>query len=68
MSKEGLSALRARVHEDPHLAQRLRNVEPDEFAAEVTRVASGLGLDVAANDVREAIADGARAWMLRWLR
>jgi len=39
-----------------------------QFTEAVTRVAMELGCEVTANDVREAIAEWVRAWMLRWIR
>jgi hypothetical protein len=68
MSQDGLEALRTRVHEDFALARRLYDIEPARFSDEVTRVAAELGCDVTANDVREAVAQWVRDWMLRWIR
>ena len=68
MSTEGLRALRERVRRDPALAIRLRRVEPERFSADVLRTASDLGYDVAEADLVDAIAQGRRAWMLRWIR
>ena len=68
MSKEGLEALRARVHADAELAQRLRRVEPERFKAEVLRLAAADGYDVTAADLDETIARERKAWMLRWIR
>ncbi len=67
MSKEGLDALRARVHEDAELAARLRRIEPDGFADELERLCADLGFNVAADDVEAAIAQGRQAWALRWV-
>jgi hypothetical protein len=66
MSEDGLDALRARVNADAELARRLRRIEPEHFALEVERLAAELGCDVAADDVHAAVAQGRRAWLLRW--
>ena len=68
MSQEGLEALRARVSEDPELAQRLYAIEPARFVEEVTAAAARLGCEVTEDDVRLAIAQARHAWMLRWVR
>lgn len=68
MSREALEALRARVHGDLELARRLHGTEPAEFTGATTRLASELGYDINANDVRDAIAEWVRAWIMRWIR
>ncbi len=68
MSRQGLDALRARVHADPALARRLRALEPERFQAEVLRLAAESGDDVTPADVSEALARARQAWMLRWIR
>jgi hypothetical protein len=68
MSEEGLDALRARVCDDVELARRLRRMEPERFVSEVPRIAAECGVDVAADDVQHAIAQGRHAWNLRWIR
>lgn len=68
MSTDGLEALRARVRADDALARRLRHAEPERFAAELTRVACELGLDVTPDDVDAALAAARRDWTLRWTR
>jgi hypothetical protein len=67
MSQEGLDALRARVHEDSAVAQRLRRTEPELFVAEAMRLAAESGLDVSEAELHAAIAHGRRAWSLRWV-
>lgn len=67
MSREGLDALRRRVHDDPNLAVRLRALQPAEFGAEVLQVAAELECDVAETDLRDAIAEAQRGWQLRWV-
>ena len=67
MSREGLDALRRRVHDDPNLAVRLRALQPKQFDAEILRVAAELGHDVAEVDVRAAIAEAHERWQLRWV-
>ncbi len=67
MSKDGLDALRARVHEDPGLAARLHRLEAERFPGEVVRLAAELGLDVSDSDVGQAVARGRQAWNLRWI-
>ena len=68
MSQEGLDALRARVSDDPDLAQRLYAIDPQRFVEEVTGAAAALGYEVTADDVRFAITLAWHAWMLRWVR
>ena|GEM_PF-1584396 len=68
MSREGLRALRERVHGDPELAIRLRRVEPERFAADVLRLASENGYDVTGADIAGARTEAQRAWTLRWVR
>jgi hypothetical protein len=67
MSQEGLDALRARVSDDPELAQRLYAIESERFVEEVTGTAAALGYEVT-DDVRFAITRASQAWMLRWVR
>ena len=67
MSREGLDALRARVANDAAFATRLRRLPTETFAAEAARIAREAGYDVAEDDLRVAAADGARAWLMRWL-
>jgi hypothetical protein len=68
MSREGMEALRARVNDDPQLAHRLHDIEPDRFCADVVGVAAELGFSVERADVEEALAEGRRVWSLRWIR
>jgi len=68
MSKEGLEALRARVHADAELARWLRRVEPERFKDEVLRLAAENGDAVTARDLDETIAAARQAWMLRWIQ
>jgi hypothetical protein len=68
MAADDIQALRRRVHGDSVLALRLRRVAPEQFTAEVLRVASEIGCDVDEADLRDAIAQGRRAWTTRWLR
>lgn len=67
MSREGLDALRRRVHEDPSLAVRLRALQPAQFDAAILRVAAELECEVAESDVRAAIAEAQQRWQLRWV-
>lgn len=67
MSREGLDALRRRVHDDLNLAVRLRALPPAEFDANVLRVAAELGYDLAESDLRTAIAEANQRWQLRWI-
>ena len=68
MSRQGLDALRARVHADTALARRLRALEPQRLEDEVLRLAAESGEDVTPADVGEARAQARQAWMLRWIR
>jgi len=68
MSKEGLAALRARVHADEDLAQRLSRIAPELFDGEIVRLAAEMGCDVAEDDLRAAAAQARQAWALRWIR
>ncbi len=68
MSRAGLDALRARVHADPELARRLRELEPERLHAEVLRLAADAGDDVTAEDLGAAVARARQEWMLRWIR
>jgi len=68
MSAEGLEALRSLVFGDPELACRLRDVEPNGFAAEVMAVAARSGCEVTEGDLLAAGAEGGRRWALRWIR
>ena len=68
MSKEGLDALQQRVWDDVEFARRLRRIAPEQFVSEAVRVAAEGGLDVAADDVQRAVAQGRQAWNLRWIR
>jgi hypothetical protein len=68
MSAEGLDALRSLVSGDPELARRLRDVEPERFAAEVMAVAARSGCDVDESDLAAARAEGGRLWAFRWIR
>jgi hypothetical protein len=63
-----MNALRARVHADFDLAQRLARVEPERFASALIEVAGELGIEVSAQDVEAAIMRGRVEWMQRWLR
>jgi hypothetical protein len=65
---DGMSVLRARVHADFALAQRLARVEPERFASELVEVAAELGIDVTAQDAEAAVLRGRVEWMQRWLR
>ncbi|MBV8750346.1 MAG: Nif11-like leader peptide family natural product precursor [Candidatus Eremiobacteraeota bacterium] len=67
MSREGLDALRARVADDAAFARRLRCLPVAAFVAETAQIAREAGYDVAEDDLRAAAADGARAWLMRWL-
>jgi hypothetical protein len=68
MSDEGLDALRARIRDDVEVARRLRRIEPGQFVSEAMHIAAEDGLDVVADDVQRAIAQGRQAWNLRWIR
>jgi hypothetical protein len=68
VSRQGLEALRARVHGDPELARGLRRLAPERFEAELLRLAAERGDDVTPQDVGEARARARRDWMLRWVR
>jgi hypothetical protein len=68
VSREGLDALRARVHADPELARRLYRVPDDRFADELSRIAAAAGCEVDAGDVRAALAQARTSWGLRWVR
>lgn len=68
MSRQGLEALRARVHRDPELARSLRRLAPERFEAELLRLAAECGDDVTPQDVGEARTRAHRDWMLRWIR
>ncbi len=63
-----MDALRSRVNADPQLARRLRETDPDRFCADVVGIAAELGFAVERADVEEAVAEGGRAWSLRWIR
>ncbi len=65
---DGMNALRARVHADFALAQRLARVEPERFASALVEAAGELGIDVSAQDVEAAVMRGRVEWMQRWLR
>jgi Nif11 domain len=67
MSREGLDALRRRVHDDPSLALRLRGLRPEEFDTGTVRVAAELGCDVTEADLRAASAETQQRWLLRWI-
>jgi hypothetical protein len=67
MSKEGLDALRAVVHQDPDLARRLHRIAPAQLVDEVVRLAAALGLGVDEADVHAAIMHGRQSWALRWI-
>jgi hypothetical protein len=67
MSKEGLDALRARVHEDAALARRFRRIEPERFVAEAVRIAAESEIAITEAELEGAIADGRRAWTMRWI-
>jgi len=67
MSREGLEALSSRVHADEALVLRLRRAELAHFEAGVVRLARELAIDVTEEDVRDAIARGREAWLLRWI-
>ncbi len=68
MSRQGLDALRARVHADPELARRLRGFAPERVEAEVLKLAGAYGDDVTAADLAAALAQARQAWLLRWVR
>jgi predicted ribosomally synthesized peptide with nif11-like leader len=68
VSREGLEALRERVHGDSALALRLRRLDPERFAADVLRLASENGYDVTDADIAGARTEAERAWTLRWVR
>jgi hypothetical protein len=67
LSKDGLEALRGCVFADPELVRRLHGLAGEPFSDEIVRVAAELRCDVAAADVRTAIAQAREAWMLRWI-
>lgn len=68
MSRQGLDALRARVHAEPELARRLRALEPERVDAELLRLAAERGDDVTRADLDAARALARQEWMLRWVR
>ncbi len=68
MSRQGLDALRARVHADPELARRLHALEPERFEAELLRLAAEHGDDVTRPDLDAARALARQEWLLRWVR
>jgi hypothetical protein len=68
MPSDGFEALRRRVHASPELAAALAAIAPDRFRDELVARAAELGLRVDAGEVDAAVADGNRAWTLRWLR
>lgn len=67
MSKEGLDALRARVHEDAALARSLHGIEPELFVAEASRIAAESGIEVTPAELEDAVARGRQAWIMRWV-
>jgi predicted ribosomally synthesized peptide with nif11-like leader len=68
MSREGIEAFRARVHQEPELARQLHAVEASRFTDEAVRIAGELGCAVTASDVEDAVARGRGDWTLRWTR
>jgi hypothetical protein len=64
---DGMNALRARVHADFALAERLARVEPGRFTSALVEVAAELGIDVTAQDVEAAVTRGRGEWLQRWL-
>jgi hypothetical protein len=68
MSREGLERLRTLVHADPALALELRRLEAGALKPRLLTIAAERGLDLHANEVDEAVASGARDWMMRWTR
>ena len=68
MAADDLARLRADVLDDPGLQQRLLAVaDRRQFVALVVGLAGERGLDVAAQDVDDAIAEGRRAWYSTWI-
>jgi hypothetical protein len=65
---DGMNALRARVHADFALAQRLARTDPERFASALIAAAGELGITVKTEDVEAAVVRGRAEWMQRWLR
>jgi hypothetical protein len=65
---DGMNALRALVHADFALAQRLARVEPERFASALVEAAGERGIDVTVQDVEAAVMRGRVEWLQRWLR
>jgi hypothetical protein len=65
---DGMNVLRARVHADFALAQRLARVEPERFASALVEAAGECGIGVTVQDVEAAVMRGRLEWMQRWLR
>jgi hypothetical protein len=64
----GFDAFREAVGRDAALQQQLLDVvDHDEFAAAVVAAAVERGYRVNDNDVRQAMRDGRRAWLERWV-
>ena len=68
MEHEELDAFRAHVGERVELARRLRDVPPEHFIAEATRLANEAGYDVSEDDLRQAVSAGSQSWAMRWLK
>lgn len=68
MSREGLQALRARVHGDPELAMRLRAAKPEQVVAAVLAAAAAHGDDVTREDCEDAMRRARQEWAQRWIR
>jgi hypothetical protein len=68
VSAEAWAGFRRAVLDD-HVLQRdlLGVAEPEPFCALVVERARGLGWDVEADDVEEALSAARRAWLGRWI-
>jgi hypothetical protein len=68
VSAEAIDGFRRAVLADPVLQRDLLAVpEPEPFRALVIERARGLGWDVDADDVEEALRAARRAWTERWI-
>ena len=68
MSERDFDALKACVHEDFTLALRLRRSKPGALVPELLALAEERGLEVTADELESAIANGRREWIMRWTR
>jgi Nif11 domain len=68
MSAEAFNQFRIRVLDDASLQEQLQDLaDREQFVIRVLEIGRRLGFDLAEEDVRNAMSEGRRSWIERWL-